>query len=68
MFKPTRDAFVECQESIINELKYIMNEMKAGRQEEAYVAIRDLKNELVRDVQISTGKEKELSPDLTVVR
>lgn len=57
MFRKTADAFVECQESIINELGYIMNEMISGRQEEAYNAIRDLKDELVKDVIISKGKE-----------
>lgn len=57
MFKPTEDAFVECQESIIHELGYILNEMIAGRQEEAYNATRDLRDELVKDVIISKGKE-----------
>jgi len=57
MIEKTVDAFVECQESIINELGYIMNEMISGRQEEAYNAIRDLKDELVKDVIISKGKE-----------
>ncbi len=57
MFRKTVDAFVEAQESIIHELGYIENEMISGRQEEAYNALRDLKNELIKDVQISKGKE-----------
>ena len=49
------EAFVESQESIISELNYIINELICGRQEETFVALRDLRDELTVDVIIARG-------------
>lgn len=49
------EAFIESQESIINEINYIINELVCGRQEEAFVALRDLRDELTVDVIIARG-------------
>ena len=57
MFRQTADAFVECQQSVVNELGYIMNEMICGRYEEAYKATKSLDDEIYADIQISKGKE-----------
>lgn len=57
MFRKTADAFVECQQSVVNELGYIMNEMNCGRYEEAYNATKNLHDEIYNDIQISKGKE-----------
>ncbi len=59
MFKKVVDAHIETQETLINELGYISNELKAGRYEEAYKAVEDLKTELVTDViKIQNAEEK----------
>lgn len=59
-------AYVELQESIVSELNLAINELKAGMYEKVYNRLTDLCDELVTDIIIS--KEKELSPDLTVLR
>lgn len=57
MFKPTRDAFVECQESVVSEINSALLELKAGMNEQCYNRLRDLRNELITDIRISTEKE-----------
>lgn len=56
--KKLNEAFIEAQESIMHELNYILKEQEAGRQEEAYKAIQDLRDELYCDIKISREKEK----------
>lgn len=59
MFKKVVDAHIETQETLINELGYISHELKAGRYEEAYKAVEDLKTELVTDViEISGARDR----------
>lgn len=56
--KKLNEAFIESQESIMHELNYILKELEAGRNEEAYKTIQDLRDELYCDIKISREKEK----------
>ncbi len=51
------DAFVEAQESIVNELNIALNELKAGMYESVYNRLTDLCDELTTDIIISKAKE-----------
>ena len=55
MLKKVLESFTEAQESIIHELNYALDELVAGRQEEAFNSLRNLRDELVTDVIISRG-------------
>ena len=55
MLKKVLESFTEAQESVIHELNYALAELTAGRQEEAFNSIRNLRDELVTDVIISRG-------------
>lgn len=73
MIRKVMEAFTEAQESIVNELNYILNELVVGKTEEAYTSLRDLRDELVTDIRISreeqsnmvllNSKKEELSHD-----
>jgi hypothetical protein len=51
------DAFVEAQESIVNELNIALNELKVGMYESVYNRLTDLCDELTTDIIISKAKE-----------
>lgn len=63
MLKGTIDAFVEAQQSIVNEINYARNELIVGRYEEVYNILTNLSDELTKDIQISTEEyeKKELN-------
>ena len=54
MYKRTRDAFAECQKSIVDELNLMIDELMAGRNEEVYNRLVNLRDELVGDLLISS--------------
>lgn len=56
MLEKAKDAFVECQKSIVNEINYARNELICGRYEEAYNILTNLFDELTTDIRISEGK------------
>ena len=59
MLKQTRDAFAECQKSIVGELNVMIDELIAGRNEEVYNRLVDLRDELVGDLLISSDNQFE---------
>ena len=59
MLKQTRDAFAECQKSIVEELNVMIDELIAGRNEEVYNRLVDLRDELVGDLLISSDNQYE---------
>ena len=61
MFKPTKDAFVEAQESIVSENNSALLELKTGMHEQCFNRLRDLRDELITDIRISTEKEPSAS-------
>lgn len=67
MLKGTIDAFVEAQQSIVNEITYARNELIVGRYEEVYNILTNLSDELTKDIQISTEEyeKKELNTTTT---
>lgn len=59
MLKQTRDAFAECQKSIVGELNVMIDELIAGRNEKVYNRLVDLRDELVGDLLISSDNQFE---------
>lgn len=59
MLKKTRDAFAECQKSIVGELNVMIDELIAGRHSEVYNRLVDLRDELVGDLLISSDNQFE---------
>lgn len=54
-----RDAFVECQKSILTEINQALIELKAQRFEEVYNILTSLSDELTTDVLISEESDFE---------
>lgn len=54
-----RDYFTEAQESIVQEIGLVMNDLVNKDFDRAYMRLRGLRDELVTDIRIT--KEKELS-------
>ena len=59
MLKQTRDAFAECQKSIVGELNVMIDELIAGRTEEVYNRLVNLRDELVGDLLIGSDNKFE---------
>ena len=59
MLKQTRDAFAECQKSIVGELNVMIDELIAGRNEEVYNRLVNLRDELVGDLLINSDNQFE---------
>ena len=59
MYKRTRDAFAECQKSIVGELNVMIDELIAGKNEEVYKRLVDLRDELVGDLLINSDNNFE---------
>ena len=59
MYKRTRDAFAECQKSIVGELNVMIDELIAGRTKEVYNRLVNLRDELVGDLLISADNNFE---------
>ena len=59
MLKQTRDAFAECQKSIVGELNVMIDELIAGRNEEVYNRLVNLRDELVGDLLIHSDNQFE---------
>jgi hypothetical protein len=59
MYKRTRDAFAECQKSIVGELNVMIDNLMAGRYEEVYNRLVNLRDELVGDLLIGSDNEFE---------
>jgi hypothetical protein len=59
MLKQTRDAFAECQKSIVGELNVMIDELIAGRNEEVYIRLVNLRDELVGDLLINSDNQFE---------
>lgn len=54
-----RDAFVECQKSMLTEINQALIELKAQRFEEVYNILTSLSDELTTDVLISEESDFE---------
>lgn len=57
------DYFLEAQESMVGEITLALQELKAGRYEDAYNRLTNVNSELIKDIAISKAKELDSHDD-----